>query len=79
MGEVGEDLLCSLCNDRAADMLDIRPIHRATVRQQAIEAFVAEIRDKWMTELIEKSGNVEFVNMRAAMLRQEAADVLEGD
>ncbi len=77
MGQVGDDVLCELCNERASEMLDIKPIHKATVRQKAIESFVVQIRDRWMTEMIAKSGNVEFVNTQAALLRQEAADLLE--
>lgn len=47
------------------------------VRVKAMEEFLKNMRDRWMTEMIAKSGNVEFVNTQAAILRQEAADLLE--
>ncbi len=71
------DVRCPLCTERTPESLDLKPIRKATVRQKAIEAFVVMIRDKWMTEMIAKSGNVEFVNTHAAMLREEAAELLQ--
>lgn len=49
----------------------------ASKRIKAMEEFIRNMRDRWMTEMIARSGNVEFVNTRAAILRDQAADLLE--
>lgn len=76
MGQVGDDELCEICTDRAVEVLDLKPMRKERARRDAMTLFIEAIPGR-MTEMIKQSGNVEFVNTTAAMLRQEAVDLLE--